>query len=49
TMRLLVPCLATGQAAGVAAALAVQDRCLPRAIAVDKLRAALLGQDVWLG
>ena len=49
TMRLLVPCLVTGQAAGVAAALAVQDRCLPRAIAVDKLRAALWGQDVWLG
>jgi hypothetical protein len=49
TMRLLVPCLVTGQAAGVAAALAVRDRCQPREIAVDKLRAALLEQDVWLG
>jgi hypothetical protein len=49
TMRLLVPCLATGQAAGVAAAVAVRDGDQPRGVAVDKLRAGLLAQDVYLG
>ena len=49
TMRLLVPCLATGQAAGAAAALAVQEECQPRDVAVERLRAALLKQDVYLG
>jgi NADPH-dependent 2,4-dienoyl-CoA reductase/sulfur reductase-like enzyme len=49
TMRLLVPCLVTGQAAGVAAAIAVQDGCSPRDIEVGKLRAALRGQGAWLG
>jgi hypothetical protein len=49
TMRLLVPCLATGQAAGTAAALAVREGCQPRDVAVEKLRAALLRQDVYLG
>jgi NADPH-dependent 2,4-dienoyl-CoA reductase/sulfur reductase-like enzyme len=49
TMRLLVPCLVTGQAAGVAAAIAVQDGCQPRDVSVDKLRAALRDQGVWLG
>ena len=48
-MRLLVPCLVTGQAAGVAAAIAVQDGCSPRDIAVGKLRAALRDQGAWLG
>jgi hypothetical protein len=49
TMRLLVPCLVTGQAAGVAAAIATQGDRQPREIAVDKLRAALRDQGVWLG
>jgi hypothetical protein len=49
TMRLLVPCLVTGQAAGVAAAIAVQDGCQPREIAVKRLRAALLDQRAYLG
>jgi hypothetical protein len=49
TMRLLVPCLVTGQAAGAAAAIAVQECCQPRAISIDKLRDALLDQNVYLG
>jgi hypothetical protein len=49
TMRLLVPCLVTGQAAGVSAAIAVQGGCRPREIPVEVLRAALREQGVWLG
>jgi hypothetical protein len=49
TMRLLVPCLATGQAAGAAAALAVREGCQPRDVPVGGLRAALVKQDVYLG
>ena len=49
TMRLLVPCLVTGQAAGIAAAIAAQDGCQPREVAIEKLRAALLDQSAWLG
>jgi hypothetical protein len=49
TMRLLVPCLATGQAAGVAAAVAIRDGCEPREVATARLRADLLAQDVYLG
>ena len=47
--RLLVPCLATGQAAGVAAALAVREGCPPRDVPVEALRAALREQGVYLG
>jgi hypothetical protein len=49
TMRLIVPCFATGQAAGVAAALAVRHHCAPRDVPVDELRAELRAQDVYLG
>jgi hypothetical protein len=49
TMRLIVPCLVTGQAAGVAAALAVQHGCAPRDVPVEPLRAALRAQGAWLG
>ena len=49
TMRLIVPCFATGQAAGCAAAIAVRDACAPRHISIGKLRRALLGQDVYVG
>jgi hypothetical protein len=49
TMRLIVPCLVTGQAAGVAAAIAAQEGCQPRAVPVEKLRKALRAQGVWLG
>jgi hypothetical protein len=49
TMRLIVPCLVTGQAAGIAAAIAAQEGCQPREVPVEKLRAALLDQGAWLG
>ena len=49
TMRLIVPCFVTGQAAGCGAAIAVRDACAPRGISVEKLRKALLDQDVYLG
>ena len=49
TMRLLVPCLVSGQAAGVAAALAVQAHCTPRHVPVEQLRAELRAQGAWLG
>lgn len=49
TLRLIVPCLATGQAAGTAAAIAAQDGCSLRQVCIGRLRAALLRQDVYLG
>ncbi len=49
TLRLIVPCFATGQAAGCAATIAVQDDCSPRQVSIEKLRTLLLGQDVYLG
>ena len=38
----------TGQAAGVAAALAADGDVKPRNVAVPALQKALLGQGVWL-
>jgi len=49
TFRLIAPCFVTGQAAGVAAALAAQKGVAPRALAYSDIKAALLGQDVFLG
>jgi hypothetical protein len=49
TMRLLVPCLATGQAAGVAAAIAAREGVAPRDVPVEELRAELCAQGVYLG
>jgi ribulose 1,5-bisphosphate synthetase/thiazole synthase len=49
TMRLLVPCLATGQAAGVAAAVAAREGCAPCDVPVEALRDELRAQDVYLG
>lgn len=49
SLRLIVPCFATGQGAGVAAALAVRQTCQPRGIAVRELSEALARQDVHLG
>lgn len=49
SLRLIVPCFATGQGAGCAAAIAVQDNCSPGQISVEKLRKLLLDQDVYLG
>jgi hypothetical protein len=47
-MREIPQCWITGQAAGVAAALAVSEGVQPRAVAVDALQAALLAQGVYL-
>ena len=49
TLRLIVPCFATGQAAGVAAAMAVEIDCPPRSVPSGLLRTALRRQDVYLG
>lgn len=47
--RLIAPCMLTGQAAGAAAALAVQQNCLARHVAVPKLQELLKRQGVYLG
>ena len=47
-MREIPQCWITGQAAGVAAALAVSQGVQPRAVAVDALQAALITQGVYL-
>jgi hypothetical protein len=47
-MREIPQCWTTGQAAGVAAALAVQGRMAPRAVDVPALQAALQRQGVYL-
>jgi ribulose 1,5-bisphosphate synthetase/thiazole synthase len=47
--RLIPNCFVTGQAAGVAAAIAVQDACLPRNVKIDKLQDVLKRQDAYLG
>lgn len=49
TLRLIPICWVTGQAAGVAAALSVQDKCKPRAVSVGKLQNVLRKQGVYLG
>jgi hypothetical protein len=46
TLRLIVPCFATGQAAGAAAALAVKHGVEPRDVDTDELRALLREQGV---
>jgi 2-polyprenyl-6-methoxyphenol hydroxylase-like FAD-dependent oxidoreductase len=47
-MREIPQCWITGQAAGVAAALASQGGIAPRAVDIDALQAALLAQGVYL-
>jgi len=42
-------CMATGHAAGLAAALCVKRHCLPRELPVSELQAALAGEGVALG
>ncbi len=49
TFRLIAPCFVTGQAAGVAAALAAQKGIAPRALVYSDLRHALEEQKVFLG
>ena len=48
-VRLIGPCFVTGQAAGVAAALAVKHGCTVRDVSVPELRKVLLGQGAYLG
>ncbi|HOJ40587.1 MAG TPA: FAD-dependent oxidoreductase, partial [bacterium] len=49
SMRLIVPCLATGQAAGVAAAISVREKIQPRKLTPAKIQTALKKQGVYLG
>ena len=49
TLRLIAPCLATGQAAGIAAAIAVHSDCTPRQVSTRRLREALQKQGAYLG
>jgi len=49
TTRLIPVCWVTGQAAGVAAALSLQDKCRVRSVQVSKLQKALRQQGVYLG
>lgn len=47
--RLIPVCWATGQAAGLAAALCIQDNCKPRNVSVAKLQNLLKQQGAYLG
>ena len=49
TLRLIPICWVTGQAAGVAAALCIQDKCKPREVNVGKLQNILRQQGAYLG
>ena len=49
TLRLIVPCMTTGEAAGVAAAMAAKQGVRPRDLDVKSLRKALAAADVFLG
>ncbi len=48
-IRLIPVCFATGHAAGVAAAVAAQDGCPPRAVEVPKVQRILREQEAYLG
>ena len=47
--RLICPCFVTGEAAGVAAALAAKKGIAPRELDVSSLQKALRAANVWLG
>jgi hypothetical protein len=49
TLRLIPICWVTGQAAGVAAALSVKDKCKPREVNAAKLQSVLRQQGAYLG
>ncbi len=49
TLRLIPICWVTGQAAGVAAALCMQDKCKPREVNIGKLQNILRQQGAYLG
>ena len=48
-VRLIPNCFVTGQAAGVAAAVAVRDRCTPRQADVTEIQKVLRRQEAYLG
>lgn len=48
-VRLIPNCFVTGHAAGVAAAVAVQDGCTPRQVEVAKVQKILRDQEAYLG
>ena len=48
TFRLICPCFMTGQAAGIAAALAVRKGTSPRALGYAELKQELSRQHVWI-
>jgi hypothetical protein len=48
-VRLIPNCFVTGHAAGVAAAVAVQDSCIPRNVDVAKVQKVLREQEAYLG
>jgi len=48
-LRLIPICWVTGQAAGVAAAISIQDKCKPRQVDVAKLQRILRQQGAYLG
>lgn len=47
--RLICPCFVTGEAAGVAAAMAVKQSVTPRALNVREIQKTLRAANVWLG
>jgi ribulose 1,5-bisphosphate synthetase/thiazole synthase len=49
TLRLIPVCWVTGQAAGIAAALSIQNKCRPRDVNVAKLQNVLRQQGAFLG
>jgi hypothetical protein len=49
TLRLIPVCWVTGQAAGVAAALSIKDKCKPRDVNIAKLQNVLRQQGAYLG
>jgi hypothetical protein len=49
TLRLIPICWVTGQAAGVAAAVCIKDKCKPREVEVAKLQSVLRQQGAYLG
>ena len=48
-VRLIPNCFVTGHAAGVAAAVAVRDKCLPRHVDVSQVQTILRDQEAYLG
>jgi ribulose 1,5-bisphosphate synthetase/thiazole synthase/uncharacterized protein YunC (DUF1805 family) len=48
-VRLIPNCFVTGHAAGVAAAVAVKDRCAPRDVEIAKVQTILKQQEAYLG